>query len=578
MTVPSDKVKSVKQGNCLTDFLYICPSIMYRDRMKLSGIILFLFLSTALSAQNTQLQYKFRVYLKDKGDTAFSVSEPEKFLTPKAIERKKRQQVRIDKSDLPISPDYFNQLNNAGGKPVSYSKWFKTIVIQLKDSARINAILQLPFVDSARYVWRGTERNYRNPVRPRLARPDCPDENGRENYFGLTEEQFALHNARQMALSGFTGKGINVAVIDAGFTNADVIPQFGNVNLAGFKSFVPAGDLFASSDHGTKVFSTMAANLPGVMVGSAPSATYYLLRSEDVTSEFPVEEDYWVRAVEYADSIGIDLINSSLGYTAFDDTTLNYKPESLDGNTSFMTLAADKAYEKGMILVTSAGNEGNKPWQKISAPADAKHALTVGAVGTDSLIASFSSKGFTADNRLKPDIVSAGKGTVTIGHSGLLDFTNGTSLSSPFVAGLVASLWSVNPGMNRAEVLDIVKRSCDRYNRPDSVYGYGIPDFGKAVRAVLDKLETREKPVAEDCFSISRSAKNSFEITITEPDFAFDAYAVNVLDESGNLIAKHGFENEKLIVPVQQEVKKANQYIHFVFKSPFTQKTVRFKL
>lgn len=546
--------------------------------MKLSGIILFLFLSTALSAQNTQLQYKFRVYLKDKGNTAFSVSEPEKFLTPKAIERKKRQQVKIDKSDLPISPDYFNQLNNAGGKPVSYSKWFKTIVIQLKDSARINAILQLPFVDSARYVWRGIERNYRNPVRPRLGRPDCPDENGRENYFGLTEEQFALHNARQMALSGFAGKGINVAIIDAGFTNADVIPQFGDVNLAGFKSFVPAGDLFASSDHGTKVFSTMATNLPGVMVGSAPSATYYLLRSEDVASEFPVEEDYWVRAVEYADSIGIDLINSSLGYTAFDDPTLNYKPESLDGNTSFMTLAAERAYEKGMILVTSAGNEGNKPWQKISAPADAKHALTVGAVGTDSLIASFSSKGFTADNRLKPDIVSAGKGTVTIGHSGLLGFTNGTSLSSPFAAGLVASLWSINPGMNRAEVLDIVKRSCDRYNRPDSVYGYGIPDFGKAVKAVLDKLETREKPVAEACFSISRSAKNSFEITVTEPDFSFDAYTVNVLDESGNLIAKHGFENEKLIVPVQQEVKKANQFIHFVFKSPFTQKTVRFKL
>ena len=546
--------------------------------MKFYGISLFLFFSIALSAQNTQLQYRFRVYLKDKGNPVFPVSEPEKFLTPKAIERKKQQQVKIDQSDLPISPDYFNQLKNAGGKPVSYSKWFKTIVIQLKDSAQINAILQLPFVDSARYVWRGIERNYRNPVRPRLGWPDCPDESGEENGFGLTEKQFALHNAQQMVLSGFTGKGINVAVIDAGFTNADVIPQFGDVNLAGVRSFVPEGDIFASSDHGTKVFSTMAANLPGVMVGSAPSAKYYLFRSEDVMSEFPVEEDYWVRAVEYADSIGIDLINSSLGYTAFDDTTLNYKPESLDGKTSFMTLAANRAYEKGMILVTSAGNEGNKPWQKISAPGDAQHALTVGAVGTDSLIASFSSKGFTADNRLKPDIVSAGKNTVTISYNGLLDFTNGTSLSSPFVAGLVASLWSVNPSMNRAEVLDIVKRSSDRYNRPDSVYGYGIPDFRKAVRVVLSKLETHEKLVAEDCFSISRTAKNSFEITITEPDFSFDAYTVNVLDESGNLIAKHEFENEKLIVPVQQEVKKANQFIHFVFKSPFTQKTVRFKL
>jgi subtilisin family serine protease len=546
--------------------------------MKLSGITFFLFFCITLSAQNTQLQYRFRVYLKDKGNTLSLFSEPEKFLTPKAIERKKQQQVKIDQSDLPISPDYFSQLRNVGGKTISHSKWFKTIVIQLKDSSQIGAVLQLPFVDSARYVWRGIERNLRNPLRPRLGWTDCPDKSGQEHSFGLTIKQFALHNAQQMVLSGFTGTGINVAVIDAGFTNADVIPQFGEVNLEGFKNFVPENEIFASSDHGTKVFSTMAVNLPGIMVGSAPSATYYLLRSEDATSEFPVEEDYWVRAVEYADSIGIDLINSSLGYTAFDDTTLNYKPENLDGKTSFMTLAADKAYEKGMILVTSAGNEGNKPWQKISAPADAQHVLTVGAVGTDSIIASFSSKGLTADNRLKPDIVSAGKGTVTIGYNGQIDFTNGTSLSSPFVAGLVASLWSINPGMNRAEVLDIVKRSSDRYNRPDSVYGYGIPDFGKAVKTVLNRLEPREKSFTEDCFSILRSAKDSFEITLTEPDFSFDAYKVTVLDESGNPIAKYGFENERLTVPVQQEVKKADQFIHFVLKSPSTQKTIRFKL
>ena len=546
--------------------------------MKLPGIALFLFFSVALSAQNTQLQYKFRVYLKDKGNRAFSVSEPEKFLTPEAIERKKQQQVKIDQSDFPISPDYFNQLKNAGGKPVSHSKWFKTIVIQLRDSSQIEDILRLPFVDSAKYVWRGIERNYRNPVRPRLGLPDCPEENKAENHFGLTEEQFALHNARNMSLSGFTGKGINVAVIDAGFTNVDVIPQFGEMNIAGFKNFVPEGEIFASSDHGTKVFSTMAVNLPEVMVGSAPSAMYYLLRSEDVTSEFPVEEDYWTRAVEYADSIGIDLINTSLGYTTFDDKSLSYKYENLDGKTSFMTLAADKAYEKGMILVASAGNEGNKPWQKISTPADAKNALTVGAIGTDSVIASFSSKGFTADNRLKPDIVSVGRGTVTIGYNGLFDFTNGTSLSSPFVAGLVASLWSINPEMHRAEVLDIVRQSSDRYNHPDSVYGYGIPDFGKAMKTVLGKLKNNEKSVSEKYFSISRPAKNSFEITITEPDFSFDAYQVNLLDESGNLISTHEFENERLTVPIPKEVEEANRFVHFVFKSPYTQKTVRFKL
>ncbi|MDO5523482.1 MAG: hypothetical protein Q4G48_05490, partial [Bacteroidia bacterium] len=263
--------------------------------MKLLHIALLLLFSVSLSAQNAQQQYKFRVYLKDKGNTEFSVSEPEKFLTKQAIERKKTQQAAIDETDFPISPDYFAQIAQAGGRPVTHSKWFSTITVQVKDSAGIDEILQLPFVESARYVWRGIERPHRNPVRPRLGLPDCLEDTGLENYFGLTQEQFSIHNANSMALSGFTGKGITVAVIDAGFTNVDVIPQFGNANIAGFKSFVPEGEIFASSDHGTKVFSTMAVNLPNVMMGSAPAAMYHLLRSEDVLSEFPVEEDYWVR-------------------------------------------------------------------------------------------------------------------------------------------------------------------------------------------------------------------------------------------------------------------------------------------
>ncbi|MDO5523213.1 MAG: S8 family serine peptidase, partial [Bacteroidia bacterium] len=303
-----------------------------------------------------------------------------------------------------------------------------------------------------------------------------------------------------------------------------------------------------------------------------------LLRSEDVLSEFPVEEDYWVRAIEHADSVGVDLVNTSLGYISFDDKSLNYTHEDLDGKTAFMTLASDKAYEKGMILVTSAGNEGNKPWQKISTPADAKNALTVGAVGTDSVIASFSSKGYTADNRVKPDVVSVGRGTITIGYNGLVDFTNGTSLSSPFLAGLVASLWSINPEMNRAEIMDIVKHSAHQYNRPDSVYGYGIPDFGKAMNEVLKKLNVNEKTVNEKYFSITRPAKNDFLITLAEPDFSFDAYRLNLLDESGNLISQFNFESESLAVSIPQEIRKANKFVHFVFKSPYRQKTVRFKL
>lgn len=546
--------------------------------MKHPVLALFLLITFSLSAQSESQQYKFRVYLKDKGQTQLSVSNPEKFLSRKSIERKKNQKVAIDSSDLPISPDYFKSISQSGANVVSYSKWFKTIVVQLKDSAQINDILNLSFVDSAKYVWRGRERNSRIIARPRLGFFDCMEDKGWESYFGITDKQFAMHNAKNMALSGFTGKGIDVAVIDAGFTNADVIPQFGGINIVGFRNFVLGGDIFASSDHGTKVFSTMAVNLPNVMMGSAPHAMYHLLRSEDVVSEFPVEEDYWVRAVEYADSIGIDVINTSLGYSNFDDKSLNYKHDDLTGKKSIMSLAADKAFDKGMLLVISAGNEGNKPWQKTTPPADAKNILSVGAAATDSTIASFSSRGMTADGRIKPEIVSVGRNTITIGQNGLIGSTNGTSLSAPFLAGLVASLWSVNPQIDRKELMDIIKKSADRYEKPDSVYGYGIPDFGKALTTVLGKLKVQEKSVIEEFFSVSHPEKNNFLITLTEPDFTLEAYQVNLLGESGNLISTHAFEKNALNIPISAEARKQNKFIHLVFKSPYTQKTLRFKL
>jgi subtilisin family serine protease len=218
-----------------------------------------------------------------------------------------------------------------------------------------------------------------------------------------------------------------------------------------------------------------------------------LLRSEDVVSEFPVEEDFWVRAIEYADSIGLDLINTSLGYNKFDDKDLSYSHDDLNGEISLMTRAADLAYDKGMLIVVSAGNEGNKQWQKTTPPGDGKNVLAVGAVGTDSIIASFSSHGIMADGRIKPDLVSVGSQTITIGKDGSIGRTNGTSLSSPFLAGLIASLWSVNPELHRSQLIDIIKRSSDKYESPDSVYGYGIPNFQKALVEVLKTIEFKEE-------------------------------------------------------------------------------------
>jgi subtilisin family serine protease len=539
-------------------------------------ILLFFFLCSFGQTSSQPLHYKFRLYLKDKGVTTYTLNEPGQFLSKKAIERKKRQNVPIDETDFPVSPDYFRLVEKAGGVVVSHSKWLRTMTVQVEDSLSINEILLLPFVDTVKYVWRGTDRISRPELRPRLEKTDCEQAVLMDQPFGYTLGQFRMHNADKLALAGFKGKGVDVGVIDAGFTNFDVIPWFETVDLRGYMNFVPGGDMFAMSDHGTKVLSTMAVNQPGLMMGSAPEAAYWLLRSEDVTSEFPVEEDYWVRAIEYADSLGLDVINTSLGYNHFDDEQLNYSFADLTGEVSMMSLAADMAFEKGMILVVSAGNEGNKPWQKTTPPGDAKNVLAIGAVGTDSLIASFSSRGLMEDGRVKPDLVSVGKNTVTIGQKGAIGITNGTSLSSPFLAGLIASLWSVNPDLHRSELIKIIKESSDRYLTPDSVYGNGIPDFQKAMREMLITLNVAESPIAEHSFSISRTSKNDFLITLIQPDFSFDAYNVSLLDESGQLIFTRTFEQESLKILVPPSLRKTNKFVHLLFKSPDIQQVLRF--
>lgn len=524
--------------------------------------------------------YKFRVYLSDKGNSEFSLDNPGEFLSHRALERKKRQGVEVDEADLPIARDYFALVGQAGGEVVSHSKWFATLVVQTGDSLGIVPIEALSFVDSVKYIWQGVDRPYREGMRPRLQENNTQAwEHIYENRYGITGDQFYMHNAHLLGNAGFRGKNIEVGVIDAGFTNFDVIPWFDTVNLLGYEDFVPGGSIFTSSDHGTKVVSTMAVNRPGYMMGSAPDASYWLFRSEDVNTEFPVEEDYWVRAIEYADSVGVDVINTSLGYNQFDDKTLNYTHQDLTGGVSFMSLAANKAFKKGMIVVVSAGNEGNKEWQKSTPPADAEHVLAIGAAGTDSVIASFSSRGNLADGRVKPDLISVGKGTVTIGQNGLIGFTNGTSLSSPFMAGLIASLWSVNPHLHRAELVDIVKRSSDRYLSPDTVYGHGIPDFHKAMVEVLATLPVHAKRVVDQDWSIIPDDDHRYWAKPMEPRFRGDAYRVRLLDEQGVLLSEHTIENNQSVaIPLSKEVRKKNRYLHFVVEEPFTMHTYRVKL
>lgn len=423
--------------------------------------------------------YMFRLQLKDKNNSGYSITTPESFLSKKSIERRTRQNIAIDDSDLPISDEYIEIISNLGYPIVAKSKWLNTISILCSDSSCVESIKDLDFVDQVTFVWKSdsVKIGKKDPIKRK-----SPTTKSSSTY-GYAHDQISTLNGQYLHENGFKGQGMEIAVIDAGYSGLKEILLLDNVFIKGIKDFVYNGqNMLESSDHGLHVFSAMAANRPGTYVGTAPKAKYWLFRSEDNRSEFPIEEDYWITAVEYADSVGVDLINTSLGYTRFDSPAKSYTQDQLDGRTSPMTKVAELAALKGIFTVVSAGNEGYNPWEKISFPADAEHGLTVGSMTKDSLISTFSSIGPTADGRIKPDVVALGDKINLIGSDGDIIINNGTSFAGPVVCGLVACLWQAYPELTSLELLDIIKQSSSKYQNPGNAYGYGIPNMKLAMQ------------------------------------------------------------------------------------------------
>ncbi|MDR2118636.1 MAG: S8 family serine peptidase [Tannerellaceae bacterium] len=423
----------------------------------------------------------FRVYLKDKGLSGYSTDNPEFFLSQAAISRRQKESIPVDTSDLPIARSYLDTLNILGAKPVVTSKWFSTVVVECKDSTTAGLLETLSIVDSVKCVWKGIRHTPSGLCRDtsRLFPEDLPQ----HTVYGYADTQINMLHGAPLHEEGYRGKGMKVAVIDAGFMNADRMAVFDSLRLEGtYNAVSPGESVFLDDEHGTKVLSCLAANAPGVMVGTAPEASYWLIKSEDGSSEYPIEEDYWTAAVEFADSAGVQVISSSLGYYAFDDCTLSYHPSMLDGKTAFISRAAQKAASKGLLLFISAGNEGNGSWKTLTFPSDAPHVLTVGSITQNKEKSTFSSAGFTADARVKPDVVALGTNCAVIDSSGSIRYASGTSFSTPTVAGLGICLWQALPQLNNLEIIDRIRRSSSHYARPDAELGYGIPNLYNALR------------------------------------------------------------------------------------------------
>lgn len=447
------------------------------------GGCLLLACTLQLSAQKT---YKYRINLRDKAETTYSLNDPQAYLSERALERRLKQALPIDSTDLPVCQSYINAITDKGAEPVTRSKWNNTVVVQLSDTSLIDKITALPFVIAARKVWTAPDSIHaRNPERKKEVTNKVKKG---DNYYGDAYRQIAVHHGDSLHAVGFRGEGMQIAVIDAGFYNADEISVFKKMNLLGTRDFVnPHSDIYAENYHGMKVLSCMAANKPHVLVGTAPEASYWLLRSEDDDTEQPVEEDYWAAALEFADSVGVDVVNTSLGYYEFDDKTMNYRYQDLNGHRSLMSNSASMAADKGLVLVCSAGNSGRGVWKKITPPGDAENILTVGAVNRELVNADFSSVGNTTDGRIKPDVMAVGVSSAVAGNDGTISHANGTSFASPTFCGLVACFWQAVPWLTARQVIKAVQNAGDRKDYPDNIFGYGVPDIWKAYQLELKK-------------------------------------------------------------------------------------------
>lgn len=525
----------------------------------------------ALSAQAQLAQDTYWIQFTDKNQTTYSLNQPDNFLSQRSIERRTRYNIAIDSLDFPVNSWYLDSIVNKGATVIHASKWMNGAAVYTTDALVLNEIYNLSFVDQAISVSDAYSMNFI----PYNKETNLASVTNSVADYGDAFNQIDLHKGQVLHSNGFQGQGVQIAVIDAGFENLDQVTAFDSIfvnnQIIGTWDFSDNDtNVYDDHYHGKAVLSTIAANLPGEMLGTAPKAEFLLLRSEVAGTEFKIEEINWIVAAEFSDSVGVDVITTSLGYNNYTLPSNSYTWDDMDGQTSPMTIAANIAFDRGMFLVNSAGNEGNKSWKKITSPSDAFNTLTVGACNSGGAYADFSSRGNTADGRIKPDIVAQGESTTVITSSFPVT-GNGTSYSTPLIAGLVACLWQVNIEKTNLEILELIRKHSHQYNNPDSIIGYGIPNFENAFNELSQNIEPVNQRKDELVSVFPTVFNNHFTLKYYskyEPKLQVDLISVK-----GEIVQQYNFEldtnrvNEISINNLQN--LKAGIYFVRVFNNHF---------
>jgi subtilisin family serine protease len=543
-----------------------CKEISGNADAFIGIIVLYTFIFNAcgsiIFAQQETAPGKYRIEFTDKNNSPFSIGRPEEFLSDRAIQRRIRQEIPIDMRDLPVNPSYIDSIKQTGVKLLNVSKWFNAVTVTCDDSSALEKISSFSFVKRTAFNSYGA-LPANNKHKKNVA---AIDEDSYYDY-GYSVRQINMHKGEKLHNTGYTGKNIHIAVIDAGFYNVDTLEAFVNIwqdgRILGTRDFVnQQSNIFQEHSHGKTVLSIIGGYVPGYLIGSAPDASFWLLRSEDVNSEYIIEEDNWIAAAEFADSAGVDIINTSLGYSVFDNTAQNHNYSDMDGNTTRISIAAKIAASKGILVVVSAGNEGNDQWKYITAPADADSVLAIGAVDSSGIIAPFSGRGPAFDGRIKPDVCAMGVKTIAQGTFGTISAASGTSVSAPIITGLSACLWQANPDAKVMDIQSAIKKSADRFNNPDTIYGYGIPNFHLA--NLLLKIGKKEL-YEPGSFSVFPNPFSS-EIYILYNKTDESAINVSIYDLFGRIVYRGIYETveNKGFITVSKEISNLSKGIYII--------------
>ena len=503
--------------------------------MRVATLLTLFLLLISLLDITAQSKDKYRITFRDKANNKYSLERPHEFLSQRSLDRRTRQNIVINKTDLPVSGFYLDSLSKLGIEVINYSKWFNSALVKSDQNTFPDILNNLDFINDKKKVFSSSvQKSAIQKFNSEIMAVKSPV----NSYYGYANEQISLSNGQFLHNKGYKGDGMVIAVIDAGFFKANELPAFttlwDNSSILGTRNFVDDKvNVFNAHPHGMYVLSIIGGNLPGSLVGTAPESSFWLIRSEDTSSEFPIEEDNWVAAAELADSVGADVINSSLGYYEFDDPSMNHTYTDMGGKTTRVSQGAEIASSKGIFISVSAGNEGNKNWHYIIAPSDAPNVLSIGAVDSLDQKAYFSSFGPSADGRVKPDVTAMGHADAFQGSNGSIVRGSGTSFSSPVLAGLAACLWQAFPDISNLELNEAIKKSGRNYHNPNDGIGYGTADFLLAYYY----LQSQSPSGTKDQLRIFPNPFLDY-VTIIIPETIETPIDINILNSTGQII-KH---------------------------------------